>query len=157
MFTLEHFKGNKIYLAKERKKKKTKKKKKAKSKSICLNLSFVLKTNKWVWLFFFFRLPRCKPPVPRKPSISPKPANLSRSPSAPSNQGDSMQRKQNLSVGNANCNLAWNKSSQETYFLYFWIYMIDIFVSMIKNIMNKITVVRLFLFWRGVVVGCYIC
>lgn len=32
------------------------------------------------------QLPRCKPPVPRKPSISPKPANLSRSPSAPTNQ-----------------------------------------------------------------------
>lgn len=52
MFTLEHFKGNKIYLTRERKKAKKKKEKQAKSKSICLNLSFVLKTNKWVWLFF---------------------------------------------------------------------------------------------------------
>lgn len=129
------------YIVQKREIKKTKKKRK-------------LRANPSVWIFhlywkqisecgfFFFRLPRCKPPVPRKPSISPKPANLSRSPSVPTNQGDSMQRKQNLSEGNGNCNLAWNESSQETYLLYFWIYMIDIFLSMIKSFLNKITVVR---------------
>lgn len=99
-----------------------------------------------MWLFFFFRLPRCKPPVPRKPSISPKPANLSRSPSAPTNQGDSMQRiLQNLSVGNGNCNLAWNESSQETLFMN--IYDLYLIFHDQKHSEQNITFVRLFLFY----------
>lgn len=95
--------------------------------------------------FFFFRLPRCKPPVPRKPSISPKPANLSRSPSAPTNQGDSMQRiLQNLSVGNGNCNLAWNESSQETVFMNIYDWYLPFHDQ--KHSEQNITFVRLFLF-----------
>lgn len=45
MFTLEHFKGNKIYLAKERKKKKTKKEKES-QEQIHLSESFICIENK---------------------------------------------------------------------------------------------------------------
>ncbi|XP_048739942.2 FYVE, RhoGEF and PH domain-containing protein 6-like isoform X3 [Ostrea edulis] len=38
------------------------------------------------------KLPRCKPPVPKKPSISQKPGNLSRSPSASANQDTNPQK-----------------------------------------------------------------
>lgn len=58
------------------------------------------------------KLPRCKPPVPRKPSISPKPANLSRSPSAPSNQdGKAQNSPPPLPKTPPNCGLRKTKST----------------------------------------------
>lgn len=57
-----------------------------------------------------------------------------------------MQRiLQNLSVGNGNCNLAWNKSSQETVFMN--IYDLYLIFYDQKHSEQNITFVRLFLFY----------
>lgn len=57
-----------------------------------------------------------------------------------------MQRiLQNLSVGNGNCNLAWNESSQETVFMN--IYDLYLFFHDQKHSEQNITFVRLFLFY----------
>lgn len=64
-----------------------------------------------------------------------------------------MQRiLQNLSVGNGNCNLAWNKSSQETVFMN--IYDLYLIFYDQKHSEQNITFVRLFFlnfffFWGG--------
>lgn len=60
-----------------------------------------------------------------------------------------MQRiLQNLSVGNGNCNLAWNESSQETVFMN--IYDLYLIFHDQKHSEQNITFVRLFIFfWRG--------
>lgn len=53
-----------------------------------------------------------------------------------------MQRiLQNLSVGNGNCNLAWNESSQET------VYDLYLIFHDQKHSEQNITFVRLFLFY----------
>lgn len=57
-----------------------------------------------------------------------------------------MQRiLQNLSVGNGNCNLAWNESSQETVFMN--IYDLYLIFYDQKHSEQNITFVRLFLFY----------
>lgn len=56
-----------------------------------------------------------------------------------------MQRiQQNLSVGNGNCNLAWNESSQETVFMN--IYDLYLIFYDQKHSEQNITFVRLFLY-----------
>lgn len=59
-----------------------------------------------------------------------------------------MQRiPQNLSVGNGNCNLAWNKSSQETVFMN--IYDLYLIFYDQKHSEQNITFVKLFSFFFG--------
>lgn len=64
-----------------------------------------------------------------------------------------MQRiLQNLSVGNGNCNLAWNESSQETVFMN--IYDLYLIFHDQKHSEQNTTFVRLFLFFLGGGRGC---